>query len=1104
MMRLDSLLDYFASGLEHMTVPAWDCLPYDRASPHGDIAAQRVAILTRLSERPAQTGPRLVLTTISSVLQRVPPPGAFVDATFAIRKGEELDRAALQAYLGRNGYRRAETVREPGEFALRGGTVDIYPSGLGDPARLDLFGDEVEDVRRFDPLSQRSLGKLDRIVLWPVSELTLDDDSITRFRTRYRDLAGRAVDSDPLYEAVSAGRRHPGIEHWLPLFYDRLATLFDYLPQAVLTFDHQIDEARESRYELIAEYYEARRTFDQGTLDVAAYHPAPVDSLYLSPTEWRDTVAGRTRVRFSPFAEPGAVDADGHSGHDFVTERNLPDIDLYDAVRAHIDQLRKDGYRVVIAAHSEGSRERLAHILEAHGVERVRFAGDWSSVAAADVEDTTMIVLDLDRGFERAGLAIITEQDILGDRLARAGRRRQRPEDFIREASTLDVGDLVVHTEHGIGRYEGLETLEVDGAPHDCLLLIYDGGDKLYVPVENLEVLSRFGSDAATAALDRLGSAGWQTRKARVKGRLADIAESLIRVAADRTLRHLEPMQADSATYDEFCSRFPYAETEDQTRSIEETLGDMSAGRPMDRLICGDVGFGKTEVALRAALAAVVVPTTLLARQHYQELRQRFDRFAVNVAQLSRLVSAKDSAAVRAGLKDGTIDVVVGTHALLAPSIEFANLGLLVIDEEQHFGVRQKERLKSLRTGVHVLTLTATPIPRTLQLALTGVRDLSLIASPPVDRLAVRTFVMTYDPVVVREAILREQFRGGQTFYVCPRIDDIPRVRERLAKLVPEAKLATAHGQMNVAELEGAMASFYEGAYDVLLSTNIIESGLDLPRVNTLIVHRADMFGLAQLYQLRGRVGRSKTRAYAYLTLPPGKLLAGSAEKRLHVMQTLDSLGAGFSLASYDLDIRGAGNLLGEEQSGHIREVGIELYQQLLEEAVAAAREKAGGEAPMVEPDWSPQITIGMPVLIPEEYVPDLGLRLGLYRRLAGLRTQEEIDGFAAELVDRFGPLPEEANNLLQIMSIKRFCRTAGADRVEAGPKGAVVSFHDDQFANPSGLVSFVSDAAGSVKLRPDLKLVYRRNWSDVRQRLDGVLHLMKQLAQIAANERGQ
>jgi transcription-repair coupling factor (superfamily II helicase) len=556
--------------------------------------------------------------------------------------------------------------------------------------------------------------------------------------------------------------------------------------------------------------------------------------------------------------------------------------------------------------------------------------------------------------------------------------------------------------------------------------------------------------------------------------------------------------------YDEFCARFPYVETDDQGRAIEEVLDDLTSGRPMDRLICGDVGFGKTEVALRAAFVAVmagfqvavITPTTLLCRQHYRTFSERFAGLPVRIKQLSRLVTGKDAAEVKAGIKSGTVDIVVGTHALLGKGIEFRSLGLLIVDEEQHFGVAQKERLKELRSDVHVLTLTATPIPRTLQMALSGVREMSLIATPPVDRLAVRTFVLPYDPVILREAILREHYRGGQSFYICPRIEDLDKVAGRLRELVPEIKFVMAHGQMPARQLEQAMTAFYDRQYDLLLSTSIVESGLDIPTANTIVIHRAHMFGLAQLYQLRGRIGRSKQRGYAYLTLPADRVLSPVAEKRLQVMQTLDTLGAGFTLASHDLDIRGAGNLLGEEQSGHIREVGIELYQHMLEEAVQEAR---GAARAVAAESWTPQINLGMPVLIPESYVADLGVRLGLYRRIAALLDRAEIDAFAAEMIDRFGPLPAEVENLLQIIAMKRLCRDAGIDKVEAGPKGAVLSFRDNKFAKPENLIAFIGKRQAVISLRPDHKLVYRQTWDNAKTRVAGVHKLMEEIARLAA-----
>jgi transcription-repair coupling factor (superfamily II helicase) len=1117
MARLAEAFAFFAPQAEVLTIPAWDCLPYDRVSPHRDIVARRIDTLTRLDGSGPPAGGWLVITTVNALLQRVPPRSALAGRALTGRPGDRLDPQTLSGFFARNGYERADTVGEPGEYALRGGLVDIYPPGEDQPLRLDFFGDELESLRRFDPLTQRTIGTAEAFILKPVSEVFLDADTIARFRTGYREAFGSVPGDDPLYAAVSAGRPHPGMEHWLPLFYETLETLFDYLPEAPVTLDHQADEACQARLETIVDFYEARRRLE-GTREAGGspYRPLAPERLYLDGPEWQARLEARPLGQMWPFAAPedapagpGAevIGVGGRRRHDFAEARAAADGRLFDAVRDFAQAEQAAGRRVLIAAHTEGSLDRLGHLLAEHGLEAMARAQTWAKAAELGPGTLGLIALGLEQGFGTAELTVISEQDILGERLARPAAKRRRPDDFLTEVSALYEGDFVVHIEHGIGRFEGLETLEVGGAPHDCLKLVYHGGDKLFVPVENIEVLSRYGSADAEAELDRLGLGQWQARKARVKARIKQIADELIKVAAARQLKSGETMAPPAGLYDEFCARFPYPETDDQERAIEDTLADLSSGRPVDRLICGDVGFGKTEVALRAAFVAVmtgrqvavVVPTTLLARQHLRTSSERFAGLPVEIAQLSRLVSPRDAAAAKAGLAEGRIDIVIGTHALLAAGLRFRDLGLLVVDEEQHFGVKQKERLKQLREDVHVITLSATPIPRTLQLALSGVKEMSLIATPPVDRLAVRTFVLPYDPVVVREAILREHFRGGQVFYVCPRIEDLPALEQRLGKLVPEIKLAVAHGRLAPRELEAVMTGFVDRRYDLLLSTNIIESGLDIPSANTMIIHRADMFGLAQLYQLRGRIGRAKLRGYAYLTLPPGRLLSAAAEKRLHVMQTLDTLGAGFSLASHDLDIRGAGNLLGEEQSGHIREVGIELYQQLLEEAVANAR--AGG-APADELPaevWTPQIAIGTPVLIPERYVADLNVRLGLYRRIAALVDRAEVDAFAAELIDRFGPLPEEVENLLQIVAIKRLCKDAGVDRVEAGPKGATVSFYQDQVGNLEGLLRFVQEQAGNVKLRPDNKLIYRRRWDDSKARLAGVRRLLGDLAKLAA-----
>ena len=1107
--ELEGQLRFFAPKVRVVPFPAWDTVPYDRVSPNAEIVARRITALSRLALG-SRSEPMIVLTTVNAVLQRVPPRAFIRNAMKSMAPGQRVDLNRLVSRLSLAGYTRTGTVMEPGEFAVRGGILDLFPPGRQNPVRLDFFGDTLESIKAFDAETQRTAKPLRKLSLMPVSEVAFGDAATALFRARYVELFGGATGDDPLYEAVSAGMRYSGQEHWLALFHETLETLLDYTGDAAISFDHLVDDAVKSRFEQVAEHYLARTEgLESARFGAPPYKPVPPDMMFLDAAAWRTVLARHKVVRLTPFeiAEgEGIRPWRGRTGRSFAPERQNPDANVFDAVVQHVKQVQASHRRVVVAAWTPGARERLASLLSEHGLKAQAKVEGYADALALDPGVTALAVLGLEQGFETPELAVVAEQDILGDRLVRPRRKAKRAADVLTEATSLSVGDLVVHADHGIGRFAGLKTITALGAPHDCLELKYAGGDTLYLPVENIELLSRYGSDdGGEGQLDKLGGVAWQSRKARLKKRLREMAGELIKIAALRQLREA-PVLAPPAGYEEFVARFPYEETEDQAASIEAVLADLQSGRPMDRLVCGDVGFGKTEVALRAAYVAamnglqvaIVVPTTLLARQHSRTVQERFQGLPLKIAQASRLVSAKDLAAVKEGLKNGTIDIVIGTHALLGKQIQFQRLGLLVIDEEQHFGVTHKERLKQLREDVHVLTLSATPIPRTLQLALTGVRELSLITTPPVDRLAVRTYISELDPVILVDALKRERDRGGQTYYVAPRIADLDEVAEFLAEAVPHLKVARAHGQLAAGELEDIMTAFYEGQYDVLLSTAIVESGLDVPNANTLIVHRADMFGLAQLYQLRGRVGRSKRRAYAYFTTPPGQALTEGAEKRLKVLQSLDTLGAGFSLASHDLDIRGAGNLLGEEQSGHIREVGFELYQSMLEEAVAAMK---GGDLGEADDRWSPEISIGLSVLIPETYVADLQLRLGLYRRLSALETRAEIDAFAAELVDRFGELPAEVDHLLDVMEIKGLCRAAGIAKVDAGPKGAVVSFHRNAFANAQGLAQFLVASRGLAKLQPDHKLVFKGDWDLPETRFKGVRKLVATLAEIAAND---
>ncbi|WP_373049821.1 transcription-repair coupling factor [Thalassovita aquimarina] len=1105
MAAMEAALRFFAPDMPVLSFPAWDCLPYDRVSPHADISAARMATLAGLVHgAPKQF---VLLTTVSAAMQRVPARDVLREAAFTARVDHRVDEQALRQFLVRMGFTQAPTVMEPGDYAVRGGIIDIFPPGEGGPVRLDLFGDVLDGARRFDPVSQRTTEKLEVVELAPVSEVILDEAAILRFRQNYRLEFGAAGTDDPLYEAVSAGRKHQGIEHWLPFFHERLEVLFDYLPGAPVTLDDQVTPSRLSRFETIEDQYETRRIAmgQKGRMDTV-YKPVPPDRLYLDDAAWEAAVADRRVVQFHPLAQasgPGVIDAGGRIGRNFSPERQLENVNLFEVLAGHIRTRMEQG-PVIVASYSEGARERIEGLLE-----------DEDLIGAVTVRDIRGIgkhglhlaVWPLEHGFEAPHLTVISEQDVLGDRLIRKPGRKRRAENFLTETHSLTPGDLVVHLDHGIGRYVGLEVITAAGAAHECIELEYAEGAKLYLPVENIELLTKYGHDEGL--LDRLGGGAWQAKKAKLKERIREMADRLIRVAAERELRHAPVLEPQHHAWEAFSARFPYQETDDQLRAIDDVLSDMTSGRPMDRLICGDVGFGKTEVAMRAAFVAamsgvqvaVIAPTTLLARQHYKGFAERFRGFPIEVRPLSRFVSAKEASATRDAMARGTADIVVGTHALLAKNVKFKNLGLLIIDEEQHFGVAHKERLKQMRSDIHVLTLTATPIPRTLQLSLSGVRDLSIIGTPPVDRLAIRTYVSEFDAVTIREALLREHYRGGQSFYVVPRLSDLPEIEEFLREQVPEVSFITAHGQMAAGDLDERMNAFYDGKYDVLLATTIVESGLDIPTANTMVVHRADMFGLAQLYQIRGRVGRSKTRAYAYLTTKPRAKLTATAEKRLRVLGSLDTLGAGFTLASQDLDIRGAGNLLGEEQSGQMRDVGYELYQSMLEEAIAKIKAGELEGLSDVDDQWAPQINLGVPVLIPEKYVPDLDVRLGLYRRLSGLSGKVELEGFAAELIDRFGKLPKEVNTLLLIVRIKEMCKKAGIAKLDGGPKGATIQFHNDKFASPQGLVEYIQAQNGLAKVK-DNKIVVRRDWKADSDKIKGAFAIARDLAQKVVEEK--
>ncbi|WP_032113793.1 transcription-repair coupling factor [Candidatus Paracaedibacter symbiosus] len=1098
--RAYAQLKLLMPAAEILFFPAWDCLPYDRVSPSSDVVTTRLLTLQTLIS--ASTKPAIVVTSVNAFLQKLPPKQALQQQSMTLAVGESLNRDNFINFLMEKGYHRSDTVRDIAEFAVRGDIIDLFPIGVEAPIRIDLFDDEIERLRYFNPASQTTIGTTERIQLQPVSEVVLTPASISNFRTAYRELLGtkfgglRGTEPKniPLYEAISGGRRYAGMEHWLPLFFEETQTLLDYIDTPDLLVDFHAADAVHRRLELVQDYYLARAHTIPGDKS-PGYHPVPPEYLYLTAADWEEYLKQPTTYQTTPFSEARGLDYGCRVAPDFTAARQQGKV--FDELQQLLHN--RHHKQIILSSLTDGSRDRFHNLLAEHELDLFEPLESWPTPEVA----TSLITFPMEKGFETPEFLLLTEQDLFGEKLVRV-QKAKKARKFLLETTDLSSGDLVVHQDHGIGRYQGLQTIEINGALHDCLCLMYEGNDKLFLPVENIEVVSRYGSDDSIAQLDKLGSAAWQNRKARVKKRIREIADYLIKLAAERSLREGVLLEASANDYDRFCARFPYPETDDQLRAIEETLNDMTSGKPMDRLVCGDVGFGKTEVALRAAFVAaaagkqvaIVTPTTLLCRQHFKTFKERFEDFPIRIEQLSRFVPAKQASQIRADLAEGKVDIVIATHTLFSEKIKFAGLGLLIIDEEQHFGVKQKEKLKSLQKDVHVLTLTATPIPRTLQLALTGVREMSLIATPPVDRHAVRTFVMPYDGLTLREAILREYYRGGQIFYVCPRLEELNKLYLELKQLVPEIKIVMAHGQMPATQLENVMTEFYDRHYHLLLSTNIVESGIDIATANTLIIHRADLFGLAQLYQLRGRVGRSNIQGYAYLTLPPTQQLSSNAQKRLEIMQTLDKLGSGFTLASHDMDIRGTGNIVGEEQSGHIREVGVELYQSLLQEAIMMVRAEQENLVPL-DLEWSPQINVGTSVMIPEAYVADLNLRLNLYRRIAGLETRAEIDAFASEMIDRFGKLPQEVKNLFEIIEIKSLCRKARIEKLDVGPKGVLIAFRDNTFPNPTGLLSYLSNPKMAAKLRPDHKVFFAREWPSTEQRAKSTKMICANLAKL-------
>lgn len=1110
-----NVLTFIAPEVEVLAFPAWDTVPYDRVSPNPTILSKRIDTLAKLVLENDKKQRRIVLTSVGAAIQKLPPKKIFFNTRKNIKVGSKLNFDEFLHYVAVNGYSRVEQVMESGEYAVRGDIIDIFPSGAEQPLRIDLFDDEVERLRLFEIETQRSIKDLSFYDFDSANEVVLDQNTIKFFRSKYREAFGASGLKDELYESISEGKKYLGMENWLPFFYEEpLPSLFDYMPKADIVLGNDAENALKSKEETILDHYEARLEalkYKNVSNDLDHYRPVEPHLMYLQQNSLISLLDKRQYCKFSHLIMPESetvVNFGAAPQKIFSSLKNINNLTVYEDLA--MEFVANKNKQRIICCYTEGSLDRMHNILLENNFKDLVICSTWQDAEKqASRGNIVLLLMELQHGFNSGKYFIVTEQDIWGERKNIKTRNKISAENLIADISSLNVGEFVVHIEHGIGRFEGLENIITDGVAHDCLKLIYANNDKLYVPVENIDVISRYGAEDSNAVLDTLGGSAWEAKKARVKEKIKDIAEKLIKIAAQRQMKKAEIFVPERGLYDEFCSRFLYTETDDQLNAVKDVIKDLSLGMPMDRLVCGDVGFGKTEVAIRAAFTvatggaqvALIVPTTLLARQHYLNFKERLKGFPIKVKMLSRLVSTKEAKEIKQELKDGSLEIIIGTHALLAKDIEFCNLGLLIIDEEQHFGVAHKERLKHLKSDVHILTLSATPIPRTLQLSLTGVKQLSIIATPPVDRLAARTFVMPFDNVMIKEAIYREKYRGGQIFFVCPRVSDILQIEPKLRELAPDIKIAVAHGQMSPSHLEDVMCGFADGKADILLSTTIIESGIDMPNVNTMIIYRADMFGLAQLYQLRGRIGRSKLRGYCYFTIPNKKVLTPIAEKRLNILQALNQLGAGFSLANHDLDIRGAGNILGVEQSGHIKDVGIALYHHLLEAEINRIKsgdtQNENGVVSHTE-DWSAQITTGVPIIIPEAYVADLGIRLGLYKRIGNLKTIEEINDMREELIDRFGAIPDEVDNLLKTVEIKQICLLANIERIDAGAKGILLSFHNNTFKNVPNLMMFINQQFGTIKIRPDQKIFIEKDLSSYKTRLEIIKKYVSKLYELS------
>jgi transcription-repair coupling factor (superfamily II helicase) len=1090
--RLQEELAFFAPELPVLHFPDWETLPYDLFSPHQDIISQRIDTLYRLPS----LAHGVLVVPVTTALHRLAPKRFLLGSSLVLDVGQKLEVEEMRTRLEAAGYRCVDTVYEHGEFAVRGALIDLFPMGSAQPYRIDLFDDEIETLRTFDPESQRSVDKVDSVRLLPAREFPLKKEAVTGFRARFRERFDVDFRRCPIYQDLSTGITPAGIEYYLPLFYDETATLFDYLPDDTQVFSLPgIEQAAEQFWNDVRNRYEERRVDPERPLLPPAELFMPVEDCFARLKHWPRVIASAQDI------EPGV-------GRQRFSVQTLPDLAIEAKAGEPLGKLRRflDEYpgRVLFSAESAGRREVLLELLARLKLRPVEVDG-WPGFLQSP-ERLAITIAPLDEGMLLDDLALIAESPLFGQRVMQRRRRekgRDGGDNVIRNLTELREGSPVVHIDHGVGRYQGLVTLEIEGQAQEFLLLQYADDAKLYVPVSSLHLIARYtGSDDALAPLHKLGSEQWQKAKRKAAEQVRDVAAELLDIYARRAARQGYAFTDPQVDYETFAAGFPFEETPDQQAAIDAVRADMLAPKPMDRLVCGDVGFGKTEVAMRAAFIAVhggrqvgvLVPTTLLAQQHYNSFRDRFADWPVRVEVMSRFKSAKDVQNAITELAEGKIDILIGTHKLLQDDVKFSNLGLVIIDEEHRFGVRQKEQLKALRSEVDILTLTATPIPRTLNMAVAGMRDLSIIATPPARRLSVRTFVMEANNPTIKEALLRELLRGGQVYYLHNDVKTIEKCAADLQTLVPEARIAIGHGQMRERELEQVMSDFYHKRFNVLVASTIIETGIDVPSANTIIIERADKFGLAQLHQLRGRVGRSHHQAYAYLLTPPRKQMTDDAQKRLEAIANAQDLGAGFVLATHDLEIRGAGELLGEGQSGQIQAVGFTLYMEMLERAVKAIQK---GEQPNLEQPLGggPEINLRLPALIPEDYLPDVHARLILYKRIANAADEDGLKELQVEMIDRFGLLPEPTKNLVRLTLLKLQAEKLGIVKIDAGPQGGRIEFSADTSVDPMVLIKLIQSQPSRYKFEGATLFKFQVPMERPEERFNTLEALLERLA---------